>query len=120
MEEKESRKRLRNYLKNYRSWQAQAKEIEGASARGEVLDSLRGMLNDAKDEFVSKCRIVRIILGYTKDGKERRIMNMLYVDGKSMEQIAKELKYSYGYCANIELKAIDRMSKDASIMQLVG
>ena len=78
------------------------------------------MLKESKDDFVNKCGNVRIILGFTKPhGLERGIMNMLYIDGKSMKQIAKELGYSYGYCANIELEAISRMSIDAVILQLM-
>lgn len=102
-------------------WQAQAKEIERSIAVGEVPESLREQLTNAKNDFVSKCRNVRIILGYAKtDGQEHVVMTMRYLNGKSMKQIARELGYSYGYCANVELNAISRMSKNTAIMQLIG
>ncbi len=117
---KENRKKLRRYLKNYRSWHAQAQEIERALKSGEVLEGLRGLLSETKDDFVGKCHNVQLILGYlTSDGLERRIMNMLYVEGKNMKQVARELNYSYGYCANVELNVIERLSSDATIMQLL-
>ena len=92
----DNRKRLREYFKGYRMWQAQAREIERALASGEVLDSLRGLLANSKDEFIAKCHNVQIILGYAKSALERRVLNLLYVNGKSMKLVARELGYSYG------------------------
>lgn len=120
MARKENRKKLRAYLKNYRAWLAQAKEIETALARGEVLDSLRELLTSAKDDFICKCRNVQIIIGLTKDGVERRIMTMLYIDGLTMTDIARKLKYSYGHCANIELNAVSCLSNNVTVMQLLS
>ncbi|MDE7438938.1 MAG: hypothetical protein K2N23_00250, partial [Clostridia bacterium] len=114
----DNRKRLREYLKGYRMWQAQARDIERALSGGEVLESLRGLLANSKSEFIGKCHNVQIILGYAKSDLERRILHMLYISGKSMKHVARELGYSYGYCANIELKAISRMSIDVEIMRL--
>ena len=115
----DNRKRLREYLKGYRMWQAQARDIERALAGGEVLDSLRGLLAKSRDEFIGKCRNVQIILGYAKSGLERRILNLLYIEGKSMTSISRELGYSKGYCANIELKVLGGMSENTEIMQML-
>jgi len=119
VEDKENRKKLRGYLKSYRMWQAQARDIERSIANGEVPESLRTEFVKVKDDFVNKCRNVQIILGHTRSELERRILNMRYVSGKSMKQIAREVGYSNGYCGNVEINAINRLSADLEIMQLV-
>lgn len=119
MDNFENRKRLREYLKNYRMWQAQARDIERSLTSGEMPDSLRVELAKVKDDFIGKCRNVQIILGYAKSELERRILNLCYVNGKSMKQIAREVGYSSGYCGNIESKTIKRMSESSEIMLLI-
>lgn len=116
----DNRKRLRAYLKNYRMWQGQARDIERSIASGKVPEPLRGELSKVKDDFIRKCRNIQTIIGHSKSELERRVLNLSYVDGKSMKQIAREVGYSYGYCGNIESRAINRMSSDMSIMALLG
>lgn len=119
MEGKENRKRLRGYLKSYRMWQAQARDIERSLINGDLPESLRVELVKVKDDFINKCRNVQIILGSTKNELERRILNLRYVHGKSMKLVAGEVGYDAGYCGNVESCAINRMSREAAIMQLI-
>ncbi len=116
----DNRKKLRAYLKNYRMWQGQARDIERSIASGKVPEPLRDELMKVRNDFIHKCRNVQTIIGYSKSELERRILNLSYVDGKSMKQIAREVGYSYGYCGNIESRAINRMSADTAIMSLLG
>lgn len=119
MEGKENRKRLRGYLKSYRMWQAQVRDIERSLIKGDFPESLRFELGKVKDDFISKCRNVQIILGSTKNELERQILNLRYVHGKSMKLVADEVGYDAGYCGNVESRAINRMSCEAAIMQLI-
>lgn len=114
------RKRLRGYLKSYLMWQAQARDIERSLASGNIPEQLQIELAKVKDDFIHKCRNVQTILGYAKGELERRILNLCYLNGKSMKQIAREVGYSSGYCGNIESNAIKRMSDNAEIMRYVG
>lgn len=122
MKEVNNRKKLRGYFKGYRMCQSQAKEIESMIANGEVADCVRDELLKAKEEFILHCRNVQTIVNvYTEEGSlERRIFNSLYIAGKSMRQIAKAMGYSYGYCANTEAAAIDRLCRVNSVMELIS
>ena len=119
MEEKSNRTRLRGYLKSYRMWQAQARDIERSLVSGDLPESLRIELAKVKDDFVNKCRIVQIIIGSTKSEFERRVLNLRYVQGKSMKQVAREVGYNSGYCGNVESSAVTRLSNETAIMQLI-
>lgn len=119
MEQTDKRKRLRNYLKGFRACQSQAKEIEAMLSGGGIPDIVREPLVKAKQEFELQCKNVQLIIGYTKAGLERRVFNAIYIFGKSMAQVAKETGYSYGHCANTEMKAINRLCKQEAVMILL-
>lgn len=102
--------------------QSQAKEIESMIANGEVADCVKEELLKAKDDFTAHCRNVQAIVSvYTEEGSlERRILNSLYIAGKTMHQIAKATGYSYGHCANTEAAAINRLCSVSSVMNLIN
>lgn len=114
-------KKLRGYLKGYRMCLMQAKSIGKQLAEIHAVDTVRELLLKAKEEFEQHCRNVQIILGQTKaDGIERSVMNLRYIEGKSMKEVAKALGYNAGHCANVESEAVERMSKDQFVMSLLG
>lgn len=113
-------KRLRGYLKGYRICLLQAKSIEIQIAESKMVETVRELLCKSKKEFEQHCRNVQIILGQTKaDGIERSVLTLRYIEGKSMKEIAKCLGYNEGYCANVEGKAIERLSRDGFVMNLL-
>ena len=120
MEKDNMRKRLREYLKGFRDCQNQAKEIEKMLVGGGVPEMLREPLRKTKKEFELQCQNVQLIIGYSREGLERRILNAVYLFGKSMAQIAKETGYSYGYCANVELGAIKRLCELENVALLLS
>ena len=113
------RKELRRYLKGFRGCQSQAKEIETMLAGSDIPDVVREPLVKAKADFELQCKNVQLIIGYTREGLERRIFNALYVFGKSMRQVAKETGYSYGHCANTEMNAINMLCKQENVVVLL-
>jgi len=118
---KEESKKLRGYLKGYRMCLMQAKSIEKQLAEIHAVESVRELLLEAKENFEEHCRNVQIILGQTKvDGIERSVMNLRYIEGKSIKEAAKAIGYSVGHCANVEADAVDRLSRDPFIMGLIG
>lgn len=114
-------KRLRGYLKGYRMCLMQAKSIEKQLAEVQTSETIRELLLKAKEEFEQHCRNVQIILGQAKtEGIERSVLHLRYIDGKSMREVAREIGYDVGYCANVEAKAVERLGKDPFIMGLLG
>ncbi len=113
-------KRLRGYLKGYRLCLLQAKSIDKQLAELRADGEVRELLRKAKEEFDVHCRNVQLILGQTKENKlEYSVLNLRYVEGKSMKEVAKAVGYNAGYCANIESDAIERLSADAFVMGLI-
>lgn len=88
-------------------------------ASGGVPDIVRDPLLKAKEDFELQCKNVQLIIGYTKSGLERRIFNDLYIFGKPMRRIAKETGYSYGHCANTEMKAVIRLCGQENVLILL-
>ena len=119
MSDAELRKKLRGYLKSFRMCQSQAKDIETMIKRGEVADCVLSDLNKARDEFMLHCVNVRRIIGYTS-GLERRVLNSLYVLGKDISCVAKEMRYSYGHIANIETSTIKRLCRIESVILIIN
>lgn len=119
MGQEDMRRRLRGYLRGFRDCQNQAKEIEAMLAGGGIPDIVREPLLKAKADFELQCKNVQLIIGYTRAGLERRIFNAIYIFGKSMRQVAKETGYSYGHCANTEMKAIIRLCEQENVMILL-
>ncbi len=114
------RKELRRYLKGFRGCQSQAKDIETMLAGGNIPDIVKEPLVKAKADFELQCKNVQLIIGYTRDGLERRIFNAIYVFGKSMRQVAKETGYSYGHCSNTEMNAINRLCAMENVVALLS
>ena len=74
----DDRKTLRGYLKTYRICQDQAAEIAQQIEKGEVLDSVKNILLQAKREFTVHCQNVHLILGYlSRESTMYRIISML-------------------------------------------
>lgn len=114
-------KRLRGYLKGYRMCLMQARSIEKQLAEVQTSETIRELLLKAKEEFEQHCRNVQIILGQTKtEGIERSVLQLRYIDGKSVKETAKAIGYSIGHCSNVESDAVDRLSKDPFVMGLLG
>ena len=114
------RKELRGYLKAYRICQAQAAEIARQIEKGEVLDAVKDILLQAKEDFEVHCNTVRLILGYLpKESAMYRVMALRYLQGTKMKAVAERLGYCVGHCANLEAEAIDRLSKNKAAMALM-
>lgn len=116
----DAKKELRGYLKAYRICQDQAAEIARQIEKGEVLDAVKDMLLQAKEDFEVHCNAVRLILGYLpKESAMYRVMALRYLQGTKLKAVAERLGYSVGHCANLEAKAIDRLSKNKAAMALM-
>ena len=119
MRQEDMRRRLRGYLNGFRDCQNQAKEIETMLAGGGVPDIVREPLLKTKAEFELQCKNVQLIIGYTREGLERRIFNAIYIFGKSMRQVAKETGYTLGYCANVESTGIKKLIRNKNVALLL-
>ena len=107
-----SAKVLRRYLKSFSLCKNQAAEIGRALQEGEIIESVRSALIDSKKEFELHCRNVQYILGVLKlDSRESRILWKLYIYDQPMAEVAQQLGYSYGHCANVEAAAIKRLCR---------
>ncbi len=80
---------------------------------------LREPLLKTKAEFELQCKNVQLIIGYTREGLERRIFNAIYIFGKSMRQVAKETGYTLGYCANVESTGIKKLIRNKNVALLL-
>lgn len=116
----EPKKELRGYLKAYCICRDQAAEIEKQIAAGEVIESVKDLLQSAKQDFEEHCRKVQIILGYLPGGcVARRVLSLRYQSGMSMKAIAKSIGYSVGYCGNVEAAAIESLCGKEEVMALI-
>lgn len=116
----DAKRALRGYLKAYRICRDQAEEIARQIERGEVLDAVKEMLLQAKEDFEAHCNAVRLILGYLpKESAMYRVMALRYLQGTKLKSVAERLGYSVGHCANLEAEAIDRLSKNKAAMALM-
>ena len=116
----DAKRELRGYLKAYRICRDQAEEIARQIERGEVLDAVKDMLLQARSEFVMHCRNVHLILGYlSQESAMYRVVSLRYLQGMSMKDIADRLRYSVGYCQNVEADAIEYLSGRSQVMKLI-
>ena len=84
------KKELRGYLKAYRICQDQAAEIARQIEKGEVLDAVKDMLLQAKEDFEVHCNAVRLILGYLpKESAMYRVMALRYLQGTKLKAVAE-------------------------------
>lgn len=117
----DDRKALRGYLKAYRVCQDQALEIAKQIKHGEVLDAVKDILLNAKNEFEIHCRNVHLILSYLpQESTVYRVMSLRYLRGMSIKEISDQLKYSVGYCQNVEAEAIEYLSGRSQVMKLIA
>ncbi len=115
-----SAKVLRKYLKSFSICQNQAAEIGKALQSGEIIPSVQGVLLDSKKEFELHCHNVQCILGILKsDSLESRILWKLYIYDQPMAEVARQLGYSYGHCANVEAAAIKRLCRNDFVKDLL-
>lgn len=118
MNQKEDIKVLRKYLKQYRDCYARLKDIERRLMNTRS-DEEQRKLNSAYAEATIHIRNVYRIIKLTDDEKERRILELHYLDGKSWEGISKNVNYSYGYCTHIEEAALRKLVNCEEIKNLL-
>ena len=104
---------LRGYLKSFSTCQSQAAEIGQALKDGKIVAMVQKNLLDCKAEFETHCKNVQLTLGVLKsDSLESRILWKLYIYDQPMREVAQQLGYSYGHCANVEMAAIKRLCRN--------
>ncbi len=118
MTQKEDIKVLRKYLKQYRDCYARVKDIERRLMNTRC-DEEHSKLNAAYSEATIHIRNVYRIIKLAEDEKERRILELHYLDGKSWKGISKNVNYSYGYCTHIEEAALSKLIKVEEIKNLL-
>ena len=107
-------KLLRKYFKQFRDYRTREKELSRRILFA-VTDEERGRYQKEAEEIASFIKAGFDIIGQTESIKERRIIELHYVDGKSWDEIAARVNYSYSYCTHLEDAALKRLSAQSSV-----
>lgn len=105
MTKKEYVKSLRGYLKQFKDCRARVKELERRILTVQSMEE-REKLTAAYGEAFLHARNVFKFIELTEGEKEKRVLELHYIDCKSWGEIARAVKYSYGYCTHIEEAAL--------------
>ena len=126
MAEKENiAKELRRYLKQFTICERRIGDLE--RVRAKLSDSsaryaaVGCAIDMERDKLVQRCGDVLFILGFLpSDSLARQILDSLYLKGRTLKQIAFELRYSYGYCANVEAAAMKELAKVKEVRERIA
>lgn len=113
-----ARKEIRSYLRGYRFCLSKANSIEGMLRNGVVADCVRGELVRVKDKAAEQCANVQIIIRCV-GGIEYEVLNAHYILGKKPKLIAREMRYSVGYIANVEAAAIKKLAEIKEVLSII-
>lgn len=108
MTKKEYIKALREYLKKYPEYRKRISDLSARVSRAVVrceADYLLSEIQEVSGEIKKILAVIRV----AESSREKQILELRYIDGRSWEEVARRMNYSYYYCVHIEDAAVKKL-----------